>query len=320
MRWARFGTTALSLSVLALSVVLAGCGGGKKGDEDDDVSRPKVTGKGTKGSSGGPAVKLTAVRPGSGTLTGTVKLAGAEPPYDELTAKLQAAMKEKPTELPHCLTNVPASDKDQTKEQDWIVGPDKGVANVFVFLRPAEGTFFACKEDDPGVKEVKGKTAYMHQPYCAFLPHALVLFPSFRDEQYKVTPTGQKFVVTNKSKTGHNFKYGDGGRDNPGSNFAIGADGEKEIPTMEPSNYPVSIGCNVHTWMSADIWVLDNPYYAITGKDGKFEIKNVPVGKVQIFAWHGEKKFINPGGSKGKTIELTAKDNPSQEFLIEYAK
>jgi hypothetical protein len=38
--------------------------------------------------------------------------------------------------------------------------------------------------------------------------------------------------------------------------------------------------------MNAVVHVTNNPYFALTSDDGKFEIKNVPPGKYQLVAWH----------------------------------
>jgi plastocyanin len=55
----------------------------------------------------------------------------------------------------------------------------------------------------------------------------------------------------------------------------------------------LKLKCDVHQWMTAYIWVQNNPYFAVTGDDGKFTIKDVPAGKYEIVAWQerfGEKK------------------------------
>ena len=39
---------------------------------------------------------------------------------------------------------------------------------------------------------------------------------------------------------------------------------------------------NIHPWMHAFVGVVDNPYYAVTGKDGSFAIKDLPPGKYTI--------------------------------------
>lgn len=48
----------------------------------------------------------------------------------------------------------------------------------------------------------------------------------------------------------------------------------------------VKIGCDVHRWMTAYVGVVTNPYFAVSGVDGSFEIPNVPAGKYTLEAWH----------------------------------
>ena len=44
--------------------------------------------------------------------------------------------------------------------------------------------------------------------------------------------------------------------------------------------------CDVHGWMNAYVGVLDHPYFAVTGDDGKFDIGNLPPGDYVVEAWH----------------------------------
>lgn len=44
--------------------------------------------------------------------------------------------------------------------------------------------------------------------------------------------------------------------------------------------------CDQHEFMQAWFLPVENPYYVKVGDDGTFEIKNVPVGKHKILAWH----------------------------------
>jgi uncharacterized protein (DUF2141 family) len=48
----------------------------------------------------------------------------------------------------------------------------------------------------------------------------------------------------------------------------------------------VKIKCEVHPWMSAYAGVLDHPFFAVSGDDGTFTIKNLPPGEYTIEAWH----------------------------------
>jgi len=48
----------------------------------------------------------------------------------------------------------------------------------------------------------------------------------------------------------------------------------------------VRVFCNIHSMMSAVIVVLETPWFATTGADGRFRIENVPAGEYQMKVWH----------------------------------
>ena len=58
--------------------------------------------------------------------------------------------------------------------------------------------------------------------------------------------------------------------------------------------------CNVHPEMEGHIVVLQNPYFAVAGKDGAYEIKGVPAGQYSVKAW-----YPNPKKLKAKTAPAT---------------
>ncbi len=48
--------------------------------------------------------------------------------------------------------------------------------------------------------------------------------------------------------------------------------------------------CNVHPEMEAYVVVLQNPFYAVTDKEGKFAISGIPAGEYEIGLWHAKLK------------------------------
>ena len=56
--------------------------------------------------------------------------------------------------------------------------------------------------------------------------------------------------------------------------------------TFTAKEVMVPFKCDVHGWMNAYVGVLDHPYFAVTDKDGKFELKALPPGTYTIEAWH----------------------------------
>src|SRR5262245_60668473 len=143
MRRIQLGTLSLAAFAFILSMSIGGCSSEKKDsgptadgsgkDGDTKVSKKKEggkkNGKGTK----------TAVASGKGTLKGRVTLDG-KIDIEMLNAKHKAEMEKKADEKQHCL--APDAKPEETQDPKWVIGKDNGVANVFVMLRPAEGTVF----------------------------------------------------------------------------------------------------------------------------------------------------------------------------------
>ena len=69
----------------------------------------------------------------------------------------------------------------------------------------------------------------------------------------------------------------------------------------------VSILCNVHAEMSAFVAVLDNPYFVVTLKDGKFKIDNIPPGEYILKTWHEKFKSVTQEVrvETGKTTDVS---------------
>jgi plastocyanin len=48
----------------------------------------------------------------------------------------------------------------------------------------------------------------------------------------------------------------------------------------------VVLGCNIHDHMIAYVYVVDTPYFAKTGADGKARIEGLPAGEYDVKLWH----------------------------------
>jgi hypothetical protein len=59
--------------------------------------------------------------------------------------------------------------------------------------------------------------------------------------------------------------------------------------------------------------VLPHPYFAITGDDGTFTIKNLPPGTYKLTAWHEK------AGTQTADITLAAKDEKENNFTFKPA-
>jgi hypothetical protein len=216
-----------------------------------------------------------------GTIKGQVVFAGATVPAQQpLNVNKNQA---------ECLAKGPVLGEELVVNKD-----NKGVKNVFVWITATDGGKppVPAALAKPAVKEV-----YLDQPFCAFIPHAMAI------------REGQDVVVKNTATIPHNVNWS-GGPKNPGNNLIVPAGGSlKMAPAFKASKAPVSVTCNIHGWMKGYFRVFDHPYYAVTDADGKFEIKDAPVGAFKIWYWTDGGWKDGAAGANGFPITIKAGDN-----------
>jgi hypothetical protein len=295
MAWA----AAAVLPALVVSVLVVGCGG------DNKTEAPKESKKKTTKT----PIKLTELAStGWGTLKGKVTVDGT-PDIAGLDTQIKTAI-EGSQDKAHCLS-APADEKGQQK---WSLGKDKGLGDVFVWLAPPEGHYFKIDTKEKTWKD----PVTIDQPFCAFVPHAVALFPSHYNPEKPddPTPTGQKFIIKNSAPMNHNTAW-KGGDANPGDNKSIPSKGDPITIELKPDADPVMLHCDIHKWMDGVIRVFDHPYAAVTDKDGNFEIKHVPTGvELNIFAWHEVGGNAKETGDKGLKAKLEDGDKNTKNFTI----
>jgi len=309
MRLLKYGAYSLSLAGGLMLAALAGC-------SSSSTTSPGTTPPGTTP----PTVTRTPLALNkNASLRGVVKLAaGEKPDIEGMNKKLADLVKEKGA-VDVCLMHAPPEDKDQ---QAWRVSANGEVANVFVYLQPTAANYIVTPEDNEVLKKAMAeKEKTLDQPFCAFEPHSLVVFQAYHDDKNADKKTGQLLHVKNSSITEHNKKGIGHNTKIPAIDFNQGLEPGKNVPfpQLKPSVTPYMVGCDAHPWMTANVLVMDNPCFAVSGKDGKFEIKGVPVGKVRLFVWHQEAGFINEGGKNGQEIELKDGEN-DKDFTVKAPK
>jgi len=50
----------------------------------------------------------------------------------------------------------------------------------------------------------------------------------------------------------------------------------------------VTLGCNIHDWMIAYVYVAETPHFAVSAHDGSARIANLPSGRYAVRIWHPE--------------------------------
>jgi len=240
---------------------------------------------------------------GWGSLSGKVTLDGTAPKNTDLADKMKIHSDKQ------CCLDPKALPNDKV-DLVWIVDEKtKAVANVCVWIKAPAKTFFPTHASFKAQKD----TITIDQPFCAFRPRVSAFNPYRYDEAGKQIESGQTLIIKNSAPVTHNVravghpKYNEGFNRNLPGKTELNA--SKDLPDnqkLQPQPLPVSIQCDVHTWMSAKLFVFDHPYYAITKEDGTYEIPFVPAGaEISIMAYHegvgwlltkdGEKKTLKAG-------------------------
>jgi plastocyanin len=62
--------------------------------------------------------------------------------------------------------------------------------------------------------------------------------------------------------------------------------GKPSQPVVFDQPGEVVLGCNIHDWMEAHVLVVDTPWFARTGADGRAAIAGVPAGRYRLRLWH----------------------------------
>jgi len=242
---------------------LAGCS-----DETFKKRRMGTGGTGQVEGGGAPKAVVLSELESKGWCTVKGRFVAKDAPKQPLVAKMLDH-----TDRNVCLAGAPF----EKQEQVWITGPDGGVANVVVWVTPAEdGKFFKIKDD---LKKLPD--ALMDQPHCAFVPHVVAFFPKYQDKT-GLKLTGQKLKVVNNAPIGHNFKT-------TTKNVLLGPGVSAEF-VFDPEDEPFRAECSVHGWMNAYIWSFSHPYFAVTKMDGNFEFTAPAGARVNVMAWHEAKK------------------------------
>jgi hypothetical protein len=162
---------------------------------------------------------------------------------------------------------IPTKDKevcgDIREEPQVVVGPDKGVQDSVVFLKAVEKG--KALEKPAKKPEIVNKD-------CVFVPHV------------QAFPVGT-VVIVNSDPVLHNTHAFHGKGKATVFNVALPVKGQRiERPLKKPGINRVE--CDAHGWMLAWIFAAEHPYYAVTGEDGTFELKDVPPGSYTLVAWH----------------------------------
>jgi hypothetical protein len=151
----------------------------------------------------------------------------------------------------------------------------KGIANIVVYLKKAP------KSIHPDLKASKEQQITFDQKDCRFTPHVLLV------------RTDQEVLVKSDDPVNHNththpFR-------NQELNFLLKPKDREGVPVKydQAESLPMPVNCDLHPHMKAYWVICDHPYMALTDKEGKFKIENLPEGEYEFTVWHERTGYID---------------------------
>lgn len=213
----------------------------------------------------------------AGDISGTITLKGtppAEKPIDKSADK-----------------NCGASATPATTHH-YVVGGKGELANAVISLKGMDGKSAGAS----------AAPAVMDQKNCEYNPVILAV------------QTGQKIAVKNSDPTLHNVHAIPTVSGNSEKNQAQAPNAPDLVFSFaKPENF-LKFQCDVHNWMFSWVSVFDHPYFAVSDKDGKYTIKNVPDGKYTMVVMH--RKAAPASAPVTKEIEVKG-GSVTEDFTLE---
>lgn len=221
-----------------------------------------------------PTAGKTVDQSTAGSVSGTVTLSGAAPAAKPINMSAE----------PYCQK----SHTSPVIPPEVVTGDKGALADVVIYVKdglPADYTFTPPSTAIP-----------LDQKGCMYDPHVIAVM------------TGQNIEVKNDDQTTHNIHPMP--KDNREWNKSQPPGAAPITDSFARAENAIPVKCNVHPWMKSYIFVFKNPYYAVTTKDGKFELKGLPPGTYTIEAW--QEKY----GTQDQTVTVPAKGSATAAFTF----
>jgi plastocyanin len=212
-----------------------------------------------------------AERAGAGAIAGSVKWEGERPEPKRIDVSGN----------PDCLK----ISTEPIYEEHLVINPNGTVRNCVLWI------------DDPAVQEPPAEEVVVDQKHCRYVPHVFAV------------QVGQKLRIKSADPIMHNVHYIPTGDVNEEDNFSMLAGSPDKLRTFVAPDW-IKFKCDVHPWMTAWCAVRPNRYFAITGDDGTFTIRDVPAGSRKLVLKHERL------GERSATVEVQAGGTTTQDFTL----
>ena len=168
-----------------------------------------------------------------------------------------------------------------------VVDANGNLANVVVYLKSGVSDYIFHPSSQPAKLTQKG---------CMYEPHVTALYGGAKSRRGKRRSSdAQRFPDV---------------AEEPPSNRSSQPGSEPILETLSDPELAIPVKCNVHPWMKGYVFVFDNPYFAVTQKDGTFSLNGIPPGTYTLVAWQ------ETYGTTEQTITVVPKQSVKTDFVF----
>ena len=169
--------------------------------------------------------------------------------------------------------------------EDGAVNENGTLANAFVYVKTGAERYTFAPPAEPVVLDQEG---------CMYKPHVLGIM------------VGQILKIMSSDDTTHNIHPMP--QNNREWNMAQAPGAEPIEQKFLHPEIMIPVKCNQHPWMRAWIGVTSNPFFAVSGDDGAFTIKELPPGNYTLAAWTAT------FGAQEQKVTIAPKETKTVDF------
>ena len=191
-----------------------------------------------------------------------------------------------PSNPSHQALNNPDFCGSTVQEETFLINPgNRGLENVVISIESIQ------QGKKPSVS-----TVVIENRHCHFVPHV------------QAGMVGDFYEIRNSDPVLHNTHLHM--EDSTLMNVAMPPSGRNIKKTLLQAGI-INVKCDAHKFMQGWVPVFENPYFAVTDKEGNYKISGIPPGRYKIKIWHeglpatGKEVTISPDKKTELSLDVT---------------
>lgn len=176
-------------------------------------------------------------------------------------------------------------------------------------------------------KAIPAPSAKIEAEDCKFTPYISVLFENWPLEIVNMDPVLHDIQAYETSRLGARVlfnsplpmhpRYTKEGITKTGRNAHLAGIPMRQSINLHKGRRMFVMQCGFHAYMESWGFVVDNPYFALTDRNGRFKIADIPAGDYHVFVWH---PMIQGGVGKKYEMMIRSGETATLDAAIDAPK